>query len=220
MPKPKRLPPGKKYPLRVLQRRFEILQPITFLIPVFSYFLWWIAPDVGLLAWGRDYLIMIAILALLFFIASVAAPSFCYVQCYDNYLFISSPLYRFNISYARLSSTTPVNFNTQYPLTKQKELEQMMLSPLYREQNSSELTVVGVSVKKFPLPLNWLKFWFGKYIFMPRNPGFLFITPNWSSLSREIDLYRHEWRERRMHKEAKGSAASQILSKKDMKYDR
>ena len=216
MPKAKKLPPGKRHPLRVYQRRFEMLQPITFLIPILSYFLWWIAPDYGVLASGRDYLILVVIIAVIIFIGSLIAPAFCYVQCFADYLLIATPFYRMNISYLRLGQVSAVNFGTQYPLSKQKELEQLLLTPLFKEQRTGELTVVGVPVKKFPLPIRWLKFWFSRYMFMPRDPGLLFMTPDWMGLSRELEVYRHDYLERRRRKEVKLSPASQILAKEDM----
>ena len=216
MAKAKKLPPGKRHALRVYQRRFEMLQPITFLIPILSYFLWWIAPDYGVLAWGRDYLILVVIVTAIIFIGSLIAPAFCYVQCFADYVLIATPFYRLSISYLRLGQVAAVNFGTQYPLSKQNELEQVLLTPLFKEQGTGELTVVGVPVKKFPLPVPWLKFWFSKFMFMPRDLGLLFMTPDWMGLSREIEVYRHDWMQRRRRKEVKLSPASQILAKEDM----
>lgn len=204
-------PPGTRYRLRLYQRLFGMLVWPAFLLAIGAYVLWWIALDYSILSAGRGFLLLVVILSGLLYVFSLVAPVFCFVQCRADYLLVSTPFYRLTISYSRLGSITPVNFGTKYPFNQQRWSQRRFLGPLFREQKTGQLTVVSVEVKKFPLPLWWLKLWFNDYMFNPTAAGFLFMVADWLALSHQLEDYREAWRSRRTAKTTYASAASRIL---------
>ncbi len=211
----KKPPPGKRFRLRLYERLFEMIRWPTFLLVFAAYALWWISPDLPLPSAGRDLMLVVTLISLLLFIAGLIAPALCFVQCRADHLLISTTVYRVTVSYSRLGNITPVNFDGEYPLNQQPWSQRRFLKPLYREQRTGQLTALSVELKKYPLPLRWLKLWFTAYMFMPRATGFLFLVNDWLALSRQIGDYREQWRARLKNKgDGASSIAGQLLSNK------
>ncbi len=212
----RRTRPGLKHPLRIYERFFSMFVWPSFLLAIALYVLWWISFDYPIpLPLGRAPILLVSILAWLAYIFGLIAPAFCYVQCYPNYIVISA-LYPLAISYSRVGNAVPINFNTKYPLSRQSWSERNFLEPLFYEQKTGQLTVVGMQLREYPLPLPWLKLWFNKFMFFTKQdgPGFLFLVRNWMALSHEIEDYREAWRSRRFRKTRGVSVASRVLASK------
>ena len=208
--------PGKRFRLRLYERLFEMIRWPTFLLIFASYVLWWISPDRPFLSFGRDLLLLVSAISFLLYVASLVAPTLCFVQCRADQIIISTAVYRVSISYARVSGIKPLSVGVIYPLKKQGWSQRRFLRPLFHEQKTGQLTAVGMELTKYPLPIRWLKLWFNEYMFMPGTPGFLFIVRDWMSLSRQIEDYREQWRARHSTKVVKSvSIASEVLSKGD-----
>ncbi|MBM4423007.1 MAG: hypothetical protein FJ030_06390 [Chloroflexi bacterium] len=210
--------PGRKYRLRLYERLFEMLVWPSFFLPIAFFVLWWISFDTPVPIAGRNLILIAAVVSWLLYIGSLAAPRRCYVQCHADYVLISTATYRLSISYSRVGNIVPVHFGGKYPLSRQGWSQRTFLEPLFREQATGQLTVVAMQLKKYPLPLPWLKLWFNDYMFFLRQDGagFLFMVRDWMALSHELEDYRENWRARRSARGAKGvSVASRVLSKGD-----
>lgn len=216
--KPRKPRPGRKHRLRLYERLFEMLAWPSFFLPMALYVLWWISFDYPVPIAGRYLILVAAVLVWLLYIFCLVAPALCYIQCQADFLVISTATYRLSISYARVGNVVPLHFGSKYPLSRQGWSQRGFLEPLFREQRTGQLTVVAMQLKKYPLPVPWLKLWFNDYMFfLPQDgPGFLFMVRDWMGLSHEIEDYRENWRARRASKGLRRtSIASQILSKGD-----
>jgi hypothetical protein len=214
----KKIRPGRKYRLRLYERLFEMLVWPSFFLPIALFVLWWISFDYPVPIVGRYLILVAAALAWLLYIGSLVAPTFCYVQCHADYVVISTATYRLSISYARVGNVVPVHFGSKYPLSRQGWSQRGFLEPLFRDQKTGQLTVVSMQLKKYPLPVPWLKLWFNDYMFFPPHdgPGFLFMVSDWMALSHELEDFRENWRARRSTKGIRrASIASEVLSKGD-----
>jgi hypothetical protein len=151
------------------------------------------------LAPGSAWLAYAAGLCLLLFMATYVARFLSYVQCRPDHLRLQTPILRLAISYGRIQTVRPVKFGEQYPSEKQPWSQRRFLEPL------SGLTAVGVAVRSYPIALRWLRFWLNDYLFLRDAPGFLFLVEDWMTLSREIDVYRDRWRDRRQNASTAGA---------------
>jgi hypothetical protein len=152
---------------------------------------WWYAPFVPLVAPFEQLILYAAGLCALLMLALTAARPLSYVQCQPDHLRIQTPIFRLAVSYQRIHTVRPVSFSDQYPAAKQRWSQRRFLDPLFG------LTGVAVTVRSYPIDLRWLKVWLNDYMFTRDAPGFLFLVDDWMSLSREIDVYRDHWRDRR-----------------------
>jgi hypothetical protein len=207
--------PGIKHSLRIYQRQYETLIWPAFLLAIASYILWWISFDYPLPLAGRSLILVISGAAWILYLLCLIAPSFCYVQCHADFVVVSA-IYPLAISYARIGNAVPVDFRSRYPFNQMSWGEQNLMEPLFKEQNTGQLTVVAMHLREYPLHMRWLRLWFNKFMFFPAKdgPGFLFIVRDWMALSNELEDFRTSWRAGRSKKKTTSSIASKILSSK------
>jgi hypothetical protein len=205
--------PGLKHRLRLYERFFGMFVWPTGLLAIATYILWWISYDYPVPVIGRGVILLLAVLSWIAFVLSMIAPSFCYVQCHPDYVVVSA-VYPLAISYARIGNAVPINFNTKYPLNRQTWSQRTFLEPLFFEQQTGQLTVVGMQLSEYPLPKVWLRLWLNHYMFFPprEGAGFYFIVRDWMLLSQELEDFRDHWRTRRNSRGQKGhSIAGDVL---------
>jgi hypothetical protein len=211
--------PGIKHRLKLYERFFSMFTWLTFLLALATYILWWISYDYPVPVIGRGVILLLSVLSWLAFLLCLIAPAFCYVQCHPDFVVVSA-IYPLAISYTRIGNTIPINFNTKYPLKQQSWSQRSFLEPLFYEQRSGELTVVGMQLSEYPLPKVWLQLWLNRYMFFPPRDGagFLFIVRDWMLLSHELEDYRDAWRVRRNSRGLKkNSLASEVMQKGNRK---
>jgi len=209
--------PGFKHKLRMYERFYGMFVWPTGLLAIATYVLWWISYDYPVPVFARGLILLISALSWLTYVFSLIAPSLCYVQCYPDFVLVSA-VYPLAISYSRIGNAVPMNFGMKYPLRLQSWNQRNFLEPLFLEQRTGELTVVGMQLSQYPLSKVWLRLWLNNYMFFPpkEGAGFLLMTRNWMQLSQELEDYRDAWRARRATRKAKGhSVAGDILAKGD-----
>ena len=215
MAKSQKRRPGLKHPLRIYQRQYETMIWLAFLLAIASYILWWISFDYSLPLANHNFILVISVAAWILYLLCLIAPSQCYVQCHADYVVVSA-IYPLAISYARIGNAIPVDFRSRYPINRMGWSDQSLMEPLFKEQQTGQLTVVAMHLREYPLHMLWLKLWFHKFMFFPPKdgPGFLFIVRNWLALSHELEDFRESWRESRTKKKTSSSIASKVLSSK------
>ena len=183
--------PGRRFRLLLYERLYEQFRwPLIFLVVGLGV-LWWYAPFIMFVAPRENMVVFVGGLCLLLLIATYFARFMSYVQCRPLHLRIQTPILRLAVSYERIQTVRPITFRDMYPADRQHWSQKRFLGPLFG------LTGVGVTVNSYPMAPRWLKFWLNDYMFTRDAPGFLFITPDWMTLSREIDVYRDHWRDRK-----------------------
>ncbi|MBI3760298.1 MAG: hypothetical protein HY260_00335 [Chloroflexi bacterium] len=182
-----RAKPGRRYRLLLYERLYAMIRWPCLLIAIATFALWWYAPGVTFLASRGDWLLTVAILTGLLFLASLVARYLSFVQCFPNFVRIQTPLYRVVISYQRVTQVRPIIFKEMYPPSKQRWSQRRFLEPFFG------LTAVGINLTGYPLSERWLRLWLNDYTFTRDIPGFMFLVGDWMSLSREIDGYRDRW---------------------------
>jgi hypothetical protein len=187
----KRLRPGRRFRLLLYERLYDLLYwPL--LLSLFALaVLWWYAPFIPSVATRENLIVFVGGLCLLLFLITYLGRFVSFVQCHPNHLRIQTPIFRLAISYQRIKTVRPVTFREQYPVDRQRWSQRRFIGPLLG------LTGVGVTVNSYPISPRWLRFWLNEYMFTRDAPGFLFLTDDWMSLSREIDVYRDRWRDRK-----------------------
>lgn len=180
----------KRHPLLVYGRRFRAWRWPALLIAVGCAALWWFAPDlftpatVDVAAWAL--LVGVAV-GLMLFVYTFVAPALAYVQCDPKFLIVNTPFYRLAVAYGRIRAVRPVRFAPPGLSGLRRELVQPLLGQ----------TAVVVDLNGYPVSERWLRFWLGWFLFPHDATGLLFVTTDWMSLSRDIDVRRAEVKVRR-----------------------
>ena len=182
---------GRRFRLLIYERLYSILRWPLWLIELGLAVLWWRAPFVPLLAPLDGWMLFLAALCLLAWAVMYIMRFLAYVQCRPDFLLLQTPLLRLAISYSRIRSVRPIIFREMYPPAKQRWSQKHFLEPIFG------LTGVGVTLASYPISHRWLKFWLNDYLFTLDAPGFLLMVDDWMTLSRQIDVFRDHWRDRK-----------------------
>ncbi|MCP4360285.1 MAG: hypothetical protein GY796_19940 [Chloroflexi bacterium] len=125
-----------------------------------------------------------------------------------NYLLLQVPFKSVKISYGRVSSITSSHMAQHYNLKQLKGQDRFLVKPLY------EYVCGFIELNSLPKALRKeRRLWFSPYLFSPRLSGMLLVVDNWMQLSRDVEVARQHWREKRglAQKEDKRSLAARIL---------
>jgi len=159
------------------------LRGVTLLTSVMFFILWWYALLVPPLSseLAQAALLVAGSTAALFFLYSLLGPRLAYVQCFPTHVRINTPLYRLIISYSRVRTGRPVQFNPRRRLSgSQKDI----LRPFLGQ------TVLALDLNGYPVGEKWLRFWLPPFMFPDNFTGLLFHVKDWMALSQEVDSFR------------------------------
>lgn len=131
----------------------------------------------------RVALAAVAVLGLLLYVYAVFAPRLAYVQARPNYLLLSTPFYRLNISYSRVRTTRPIPFDPA-----QVSWSDARLVDPFRGR-----TQVALDLNHYPVGVRWLRFFLMQFLLPTNFLGFQFLVADWMALSRDIEGQRAEW---------------------------
>jgi hypothetical protein len=138
----------------------------------------------------RVSLAAVAVIGLIIYIYAVLAPRLSFVQCRPNYLLLSTPFFRLNISYSRVRTTRPIPFSPP-----QVGWGEGGLVAPFRGR-----TQVALDLNRYPISVRWLKFFLMRYLVPDNFLGFQFLVADWMGLSRDIEGQRAEWGARQLNK--------------------
>lgn len=193
---------GKRHPLLVYRRQFQSWRGATFLVFVLSAALAFFRPpplDTFLL-WLAFSILATVSGALLIY--TFVAPQVSYVQCYPNYLRISTPMYNLAISYARIRTLRPYQV-----VAPPKGPLRYALEPYLGQ------TAVGLDLISYPQRERTMRLFLHPTLFAADFKGFVLITPDWMGLSTEIDSFRSNAKSGRKTA-VPVSAASSLLNRR------
>ena len=178
---------SKKHPLLIYHRRFAAWRLTALLIALSCGLLWWQAPAPVDTVVIRAGLLSAGVVAGLLFLYTALGPGLTYVQCRPSHLLVSTPLYRLAISYRRIHTTRPVLFAP----VGVRWTKQWLVEPF------AGRTALAVDLSGYPVERKFLRLWLNEFVLPGDFLGLLLVTPDWMTLSRDIESHRAEWKTRR-----------------------
>jgi hypothetical protein len=174
---------GNRHPLLLYQRSMDRFFWPVLLIGVAMLVLWWFGGYSGFLpqAWMEILIFSAGVIAILMAFFIILARRVTYVQTFPDHLRLITPFLRVNISYRRIRSVHSANVQQLFPPDKLKGTDKDLLEPFAGK------TVVLLELAGYPISPNALKLFMPKQMFIPKGTGFVLITPDWMTLSTEID---------------------------------
>jgi hypothetical protein len=176
--------PGKRHPLLMYRRTMDRLWGITLLLGLVLLGLWWYGNAFTSLyrtGWV-DMMILIA-WVVCFGTSAVAflGRHLSYVQANADHLVIRTPFIKLNTSYKRIIETRTTEFHKLFEPEQFSWAERTYLDPFIGD------TAVVIHLRDYPLSPKILRFFFPKFIFSPRETGYVIMVPDWMAFSLEMD---------------------------------
>jgi hypothetical protein len=188
---------GRKYRLLLYEYMLNRWWPATLTLAILIFI------NVGVL-WGAEYyfvnpaenplptlstdggtiMLGVAGIALLFTFYLLITRRMAHVQLFDNYMRLSTPFLRVNISYKRIHRTTTSQVAVLYPPQKLKGWRREVIEPIAGE------TAIVVHLTAFPLPRATLTLFLSPFFFYDKTPHFVLIVDDWMRFSMELDSRR------------------------------
>ncbi len=189
---------GRKYKLLLYPHIINRWWPLTFSLAVFIALLvglFWGAeyylppeqnPIPNLSTWGGSVMLGVSAFSLFFTIFLLIIRNRAHVRCYDQYLRLSTPFFRFNISYKRIHRTQSAEVASLYPPTKIKGIGREVIEPIAGH------TANILHLTSYPLPRAALKLFLSPFFFYDSTPHLVLILDDWMRFSQELDDRRNK----------------------------
>jgi hypothetical protein len=187
-----------RYPLILYQETMRPLKIPAFLILILFAGLC-VAVFTGLLQKAgvavaplTDVLIVLATFAaLVLWLIVVILPRASYVACKPDFLLLRIGLFRLVVSYARVRTARTV---------RHAQIHDPAGEPLTRRAMAVRMALrqcVALELSSYPKAFFLLRALAHPFLFLGREPGFLFAVRDWMGLGRELDEARAAWLGRR-----------------------
>jgi hypothetical protein len=186
---------GDKFPLLIYRRWAKMLRLPSLLVAIASGVAWWYAPSIPLLADHDWTTIVIGVVAALIFFYSLLAHRAAYVQCLPDYFKIRTPFLPVAVSYKRILQARPVEFHTQFSLSKMGRPRRRLVEPYLGR------TTVLLEMRNLPGREGWLRRWLPWYMFASQVTGFVLVVEDWMALSQQIESFSDRWTTRRLEQQ-------------------
>jgi hypothetical protein len=176
--------PGKRFPFLMYRRTMDRLWGITLFLGLALLALWWYGGSFTALyrtGW-LDTLILAAWIICL----GVSAVAFfgrylSYVQPNADHLVIRTPFIKLKVSYKRIIQVHTTDFHKLFDPEQFSWAERTYLDPFIGD------TAVVINLREYPVSPNIMKLFFSKFIFSPRDKGFVIMVPDWMAFSVDLD---------------------------------
>lgn len=193
--KKKKVPakPGKRYPFLMYRRTMDRVWGITLMLGLALLALWWYGPGFTRLyrtGWVDSmilvgWLVAFGVSAIAFF-----GRYLSYVQPNADHLVVRTPFIKLKVSYKRIIEVRSSDFHKIFDPETFSWAEVNYLDPFIGD------TAVVVALREYPLPINFLKFFFPKFFFSPRDKGLIIMVPDWMAFSLELDSRYSSYQQR------------------------
>ncbi len=177
---------GRRHPLLIYHRHFAQWRMPTLLITLVGAALAWWAP--GSLADERIRAVLLVgtLAGLLLFIHTLVGPRLSYVQCQPTHLLVNTPFFPLAISYNRVHTARPVPFEPATVGWTQAELVHPFVG----------LTMLALDLNSYPVSRRWLRLLLNPFLLPSNFLGLQLLVADWMGLSRDIEVYRSQWKTR------------------------
>lgn len=183
---------GTRFTLLLYQRFWSQIWRVTLLFGLLLFVLWFVGDflDVQFLeARTRPWLLLGALVSLLFTLVALLARRLCYVQARQDHLRVVTPFFPLRVSYRRYVTSRAGSLAQFFPAKSTRGAQRRFLEPYYN------LTILVVEMKGSPLPPWVLKLFLSGYVFADRPPRLILVVEDWMKLSTELDSYVGAWRQ-------------------------
>lgn len=194
---------GRKHPLlvyRFLARRYRPAGVTLFLFGLLAQLPWFI-PELrfktAILTYDKlaFFGLLMMVIGATLWIISIFRGRRAYVQCLPQYLVISTAEGKIYVAYQRFNSMKPVLVKDIFKLKEVPGRQRPIIKPLLSE------TALEADVSEYPLPEREMHRRLSRFLFSTREKGFIFLVPNHTQLSTEIDAFLQRARETRRSEE-------------------
>lgn len=200
---------GDRFPLLLYRAAIKRYRRPSFLLAVMLLGLW-LPVSLERVSWpppsGGPWLFAGGVVAAAFWLFTLFAPRFAYVQPRQDHLRLRTPVYRLNISYRRIRTTRPLQIAKTFPLTDLPRGKRNMLEPFQGR------TALGVDLRSFPVSPTVLRLFLDRLFLAPDRPGLILIVDDWMELSEQISDHTEGDRSERQSEPRHFSDAARILA--------
>jgi hypothetical protein len=183
---------GKRHRLLIYQRAMDRLWAATLVLGLAIVATWNWAGDIfpllpepfnTIVLAGGTALITLAFL--IFLMRSMA-----YVQASKDHLRVATPFFRLKVSYRRIRTAHPVEFNQLFPPSKANWADRRLLAPFYGR------TALVVELSEFPVKASILRLFLPRVMFSTQAKGLVLVVKDWMALSTELESYLGVWQQK------------------------
>jgi hypothetical protein len=181
---------GLRHPLLLYRRVMDRLWVSTLILGIILLAAWgwtWISSTRWFVGQENDWLGVAAGVLLAFSVFAYFARLMAYVQPRRDHLGLVTPFLHLRISYRRIRSVHPVDFQQLFPPNEASWAQRRLLEPFYGK------TAVVVELTDYPLPRRMLRFFLAPQMFSHRSKGLVLLVPDWMTFSTEIDSFTGSW---------------------------
>jgi hypothetical protein len=184
----------KRYPLLLYREWMRPFTLPTFCIAILLIGLWtatragWLPAHMGVSRSAEDLLLGIASLVSLglWLIVSLL-PRAAFVQCLPDYLLLRVGFLRLIVSYSRLRSSRSVQHGQIHPAAAQPRSRRALAARMASKQ------CVASDLTSYPMAFFLLRAMTHSFLFLGKEPGFLFAVEDWMGLGRDLEEKHSAW---------------------------
>lgn len=175
--------PGKKHKLLFIPHSINRIWRNLLLLDIVLFVLWWFAPY-GDIFFGPDwdnyaylYPGIVVLILMLFFLM---IRNWGYIQARPNHVLIRIPFFRVKVPYNIINHVRMTEFRTLFTYRNLNWADKRFLRPYFKN------TVATLHLKRYPKGSGILRT-FASYLFLPNEPGFLFLIRDYVGFNTEVD---------------------------------
>ena len=131
----------------------------------------------------------IGIILLITAVFLIAIRRSAYVQPFKDYLRLSTPFLRLNISYRRIRQASTTEMSRLFNLEITRGWRRQFLRPLAGK------TAVVLELTGFPIGRTALRLFLSPFFFADRTARLVLLVPDWMAFSTEMESFRSAWAE-------------------------
>lgn len=107
-----------------------------------------------------------------------------YVQPFKDYLRLSTPLLKLNISYKRIRRTSSATMASLFPPNSVSKSQLDVIESL------AKMTAIVIELNGFPVSASTLRLFLPPFFFKDKTPHFVILVGDWMRFSAELESYR------------------------------
>lgn len=175
---------GRRYPLILYTYIINRWWPAIFTLGFFMLLLAW-----GVYSWEFEqwrWLTLASIGGVLIFVGLFLwhIRKSAYVQPFQDYLRLSTPLLKLNISYKRIRRASSSTMASLFPLNSVSKSQLDVIESL------AKMTAIVIELNAFPISPIALRMFLSPFFFKDKTPHLVILVNDWMRFSSELESYR------------------------------
>jgi hypothetical protein len=175
---------GRRYPLVLYTHIINRWWPAIFTLGFFMLVLAW-----GVYSWGFEqwrWLTLASVGGVLMVVGLFLwlIRNSAYVQLHKDYLRLSTPLLKLNISYKRIRRASSSTMASLFPPNSVSKSQLDVIESL------AKMTAIVIELNAFPMSPMALRFFLSSFFFKDKTPHFVILVSDWMRFSAELESLR------------------------------